>query len=308
MKIFLTLLFLFGFCFTYSTANAQLVDGSKKAQCKTNAQCDDGNFCNGTEYCSAGQCKRDTKSPCSGQGEFCNKKTQACELRLCTQQFMCSDGNWCNGQEVCDPARGQGQFSDNYGKGYWGCFAGQAKCPTGDCNETAQRCEAKPARAACTTPDADGDGHAAIACGGDDCDDSDPNVSPGSTEVCDAMGIDEDCNPSTFGSTDADGDGEIDSRCCNGERCGTDCDDRNMAVKTRGVEVCNEMDDNCDGSVDEGVLLEVFQDNDQDGFGNASRPQLLCPIGNKLRGYSINSLDCDDTDRAKNPALGTCGN
>lgn len=41
--------------------------------------------------------------------------------------------------------------------------------------------------------DADGDGHADQACGGDDCDDSDPNVNPARPEVCD-NGIDDDCD------------------------------------------------------------------------------------------------------------------
>jgi hypothetical protein len=40
--------------------------------------------------------------------------------------------------------------------------------------------------------DADGDGHLAIACGGDDCDDNDPTVYPGATEYFD--GKDNDCN------------------------------------------------------------------------------------------------------------------
>jgi len=48
-------------------------------------------------------------------------------------------------------------------------------------------------------------------------------------EVCDAGGIDEDCDPSTLGGTDADKDGKISDQCCNlgpnGLACGDDCDD-----------------------------------------------------------------------------------
>jgi hypothetical protein len=40
--------------------------------------------------------------------------------------------------------------------------------------------------------DADGDGHMAMSCGGDDCDDNNPDAYPGAVESCD--GIDENCD------------------------------------------------------------------------------------------------------------------
>ena len=42
-------------------------------------------------------------------------------------------------------------------------------------------------------PDTDGDGYDDEACGGDDCDDTDPAVSPDADEICD-NGIDDDCD------------------------------------------------------------------------------------------------------------------
>lgn len=63
--------------------------------------------------------------------------------------------------------------------------------------------------------DADGDGEPSIASGGRDCDDNDPNRYPGNIEICDHDGRDEDCDTSTFGNRDADGDGHVDAKCFN---------------------------------------------------------------------------------------------
>ena len=52
----------------------------------------------------------------------------------------------------------------------------------------------------CVCADADGDGHGDMACGGDDCDDSDSNVNPGMEETCEDA-LDNDC------------DGKIDEGC-----------------------------------------------------------------------------------------------
>lgn|GEM_PF-4635131 len=59
----------------------------------------------------------------------------------------------------------------------------------------------------CRNPDADGDGSDAVACGGDDCDDDNARRFPGKAEVCDEQGLDEDCDPVTFGCRDQDDDG-----------------------------------------------------------------------------------------------------
>lgn len=78
--------------------------------------------------------------------------------------------------------------------------------------------------------DRDGDGYTAAECGGDDCDDDNIDVNPGAAELCDPLDVDEDCDPSTFGARDGDGDGLVDAACCNFDStgsaaCGQDCDD-----------------------------------------------------------------------------------
>ena len=59
----------------------------------------------------------------------------------------------------------------------------------------------------------------------------------------------------TFGFRDRDGDGEPDALCCNRvgdeEVCGSDCDDTTIARRSGQVELCDEVDNDCDGKVDE---------------------------------------------------------
>nr|BDT37596.1 MopE-related protein [Myxococcus sp. MH1] len=72
------------------------------------------------------------------------------------------------------------------------------------------------------------------------------------------------------------------------------------------AEVCNGVDDNCNGMTDEGVQLTFYRDEDGDGFGAAS-----APIGSGCSvppGASLNSLDCNDKNAAVHPsAQKTCG-
>jgi hypothetical protein len=152
--------------------------------------------------------------------------------------------------------------------------------------------------------DEDGDRHASMAAGGDDCDDSDANRYPGNAEVCDSSGHDEDCDASTFGTRDGDGDSYADNQCCNTDlggtlHCGTDCNDANASVHPAQVDVCNGIDDNCDALVDEGVAQAFYVDADGDGYGDpASAPRYACTPPD---GYVTNNTDCDDTHAGANP-------
>lgn len=143
-----------------------------------------------------------------------------------------------------------------------GCVNIGSPCAEGEgCNEELALCGA-PAwctegRDGCLLPgDCDGDGSRhALECGGDDCDDDDPDRFPGNPEVCDAAGLDEDCNPDTFAGEsdgDMDGDGYISARCCNGDNCGDDCNDDVREIYPGARELCNAVDDDCDGEIDEG--------------------------------------------------------
>lgn len=144
---------------------------------------------------------------------------------------------------------------------------------------------------------------------GDDCDDTDPDAYPGNDEVCDPDGHDEDCNVTTVGSKDSDGDGHVDAMCSNiagaGRNTGDDCDDTRTGVHPGSPEVCNLVDDDCDGQSDNvddpNLALMVWTDSDRDGFGNPREPnQLVCAIGD-LRGFSTNDYDCDDSNARRHP-------
>ncbi len=179
---------------------------------------------------------------------------------VCAADRECDDGVFCDGPERCVDAR---------------CVEGSPPCDAAleTCDAVAETCSPID----CSVPDRDGDGHRSIACGGGDCDDDDAARNPGVMEVCDVADVDEDCDPSTYGVRDADMDDEPDARCCNGEVCGTDCDDMRAGVSPRVPEVCgNGLDDDCDGRMDEELLVDGFVDDDGDGWGDDARPMRAC--------------------------------
>ena len=104
--------------------------------------------------------------------------------------------------------------------------------------------------------------------------------------------------------SDADGDGYGDPASEVAEACGDlegrvdnadDCDDTEASVHPGADEACNERDDDCDGIIDEETYQRrYFADNDGDGFGVPEPTQRACLHPGD--GWSINTLDCDDTD------------
>ena len=162
------------------------------------------------------------------------------------------------------------------------------------------------------TTDADADGFSSD----EDCDDTDPNVNGGAVEVCD--GIDNDCDGEVdegvkaqgFADDDGDSFGDPDAPV---EACdlpdgavsnANDCDDTDPAVFPGQIEACNEVDDDCDGEIDEDLQTTFHADQDGDGFGDADAPLDACAAPT---GYVLDATDCDDGDTAVNPgAIEVC--
>ena len=146
----------------------------------------------------------------------------------------------------------------------------------------------------CEEPDQDGDGHDAVACGGDDCDDLDASRFPGNVEICDASGHDEDCDDSTFGP-DGDGDGFIGAECCNGDACGDDCDDTLAGVNPGATDGCGGGDEDCDEVVDEEPDATFYRDADSD-----TRPLRsgFSPLNHQVtRRYDDTSIEMKNLNR-----------
>lgn len=160
----------------------------------------------------------------------------------CTRDSECDDGLFCTVRR-CVPADPSADSR--------GCLTVGSPCAEGEmCSEADELCSAID----CSTPDQDGDGEDAVACGGVDCDDSDKFRFGGRTEICDAEGHDEDCVDDTLAGPDdgdLDGDGFVSDACCFGTTCGGDCDDDDGAVNPDAREVCNGLDDDCSGGVDD---------------------------------------------------------
>ncbi|MCA9570540.1 MAG: putative metal-binding motif-containing protein, partial [Myxococcales bacterium] len=144
----------------------------------------------------------------------------------------------------------------------------------------------------------------------------------------DGDGVDDrqDCDPtdggtgtleSRFDDLDGDGFGAGEPRTTCGAPPGTaerggDCDDGSPDVHPNAAEVCNGVDDDCDGLIDDldpGITgrPELYRDDDGDGVpGDVLEP--ACVAGHGLLPRAA-QVDCDDADPARSPGRDeVCGN
>ncbi len=160
--------------------------------------CSDGDDCTGGDYCSGGDCQPGSEAPDCDDGEDCTDDScvtgQGCvhtandsnscdDGNACTENDYCSagtchgtsiacqDGNPCTTDGQCDPQSGC-VFPPDDGAGCVHadpCIVND-HCANGFCVGDPQ--------------DVDMDTYGDQACGGDDCDDNDPDSHPGAPEIC----------------------------------------------------------------------------------------------------------------------------
>lgn len=235
----------------------------------------------------------------------------------------------CDGTIDNSPTDPTTWYADLDGDAYGDAASSVAECDApvgyvalaGDCDDGDARYNPAAAEMDCSDPndyncdgttgysDADADGYAAC----EECDDADAAVNPGEDEYCD--GFDNNCNGDVdedsaldallwYADDDLDGyGGDTTTFACDAPAGytvdTTDCDDADAAVYPGAVEHCDDIDEDCDGAVDEGAVDPTtwYVDGDSDGYGTGAtvsacdQPAGYAPAG-----------DCDDTDAAYNPS------
>ena len=134
----------------------------------------------------------------------------------------------------------------------------------------------------------------ALACAG-------PADSKADGDTTSIVGTDTDTDTATATATatdtatdtdagDRDGDGATDL---------DDCAPDDPAVHPGAAELCNDVDDDCDGSIDEEAGSTWYPDADGDTYGAPDGGVQSCA---DVRGFSLENTDCDDANDAINPA------
>ena len=253
--------------------------GGAPPSCDSDAECQDGIFCNGTEQCIEGRCESGTPPKCDDG--------IPCTIDVCSHLE--------NGCSFSAPDRdGDGHADAN-------CLGPNDEPLGDDCDdEDANRYPGNVEVCALDDPthdedcdpetygrrDADADGEVSAECCnendegeltcGPDCDDGNPSRFPTHPEICDD--IDNDCDGEIDTNTrevdwfpDEDGDqygaigGESVSSCApvpGHSLRATDCDDSLASVHPAASEVCNGIDDDCDGEIDEEGVCLCFPERD----------------------------------------------
>ncbi|MBK9400863.1 MAG: putative metal-binding motif-containing protein [Bacteroidetes bacterium] len=132
--------------------------------------------------------------------------------------------------------------------------------------------------------DVDGDGFGNLAVSVSTCDGAPAGYVADNTDCDDAQLLYADLDGDTYGAG---------APVACGVASNTDCNDAVAAINPGAAEVCNGIDDNCNGLTDDGlVFITYYADVDGDGFGNAASSVSTCD--GAPAGYVADNTDCDD--------------
>ena len=296
----------------------------------------------------SGDCDDNNSSIHPGANEWCNGKDDNCDGAVdeedslgCNELFVDQDQDgYGTGESVClcgKPGGYSSQAGDCDDQEATAKPGGTEQCDgkDNDCDESID--EAGSLGCSQWYYDGDGDGYGVAGlsqclCGASppysanlpgDCDDKEEAIYPSALEVCN--GNDDNCNGQVdegtkavfYKDNDNDGFGTPNDKT---EACaapegyvasGTDCNDFNGAISPAAPELCNEIDDDCDGLPDDGLeQVTVYVDLDGDGHGAAGTPGLgdclLDSNGDGIgdaapAGYALVPDDCNDSSAVVYP-------
>lgn len=289
------------------------VMGDAGATCTGSAQCDDGLFCNGAETCVDSVCTPGTPVACD-DGIACTQDRCSEDTQACRSDAPDVDGDGHRDASCLDLAGdplGDDCDDDDINRFPSNLEVCDTEHHDEDCSESTFGFEDRDADtfadARCCNETAAG----GMNCG-TDCNDVRPEIRPGSTEACDRL--DNDCDTmvdemvALTGFVDADFDGiggSIPMNSCGGvagfSTQGGDCDDADPSILPNAPELCDGVNNDCDGGIDETMdTANWYLDGDGDGFGDMTTP----PISSCFlqAGRSLRGTDCNDSVAAINPA------
>lgn len=303
-------------------------DTSEPLLCESDDECSDEVFCNGAERCNpehadadAFGCLPAADEPCS-EGNSCNEQDDACGCEDPDADGDGSESEACGGDD-CD--------DDDANR-----YPGNEETCDGEHHD--EDCDAETYGFRDQDGDEDPDDECCnetesgdLNCG-TDCNDNRGNQHSFNTEVCDdidndcdelvdeAIDGDEDDGLKTVFTIDDDEDGwgsDADDAdtvfACEAPEgyveSATDCDDDDNQRSPSATEVCDDVDNDCDGLIDESIdgdeddgLKTVYTvDSDNDLFGSDADDAETVLACAKPEFYSESTGDCDEGNPDINP-------